>query len=88
MTTPILDIRNLTASYGRISAISGISVTVGSGDIVSVVGPNGAGKTTLLNAIAGLLPASGEVILNGESIAGAADRSSVITRSLSCVGAT
>lgn len=68
MTTGILEVRNLAASYGRIAAIAGIEVSVGAGGIVSVVGPNGAGKTTLLNAIAGLLPASGDVLLDGEPI--------------------
>jgi branched-chain amino acid transport system ATP-binding protein len=66
--TPILEIRGLAASYGKISAISNIDITVADGGIVTVVGPNGAGKTTLLNAVSGLFPSSGEVYLNGERI--------------------
>src|SRR5258708_16457759 len=44
----------MRVSYGAAPAISGVSIRVGTGELVCVVGPNGAGKTTLINAIAGL----------------------------------
>ncbi len=64
-----LEIRNLTAAYGKITALAETSLLIPRGGIVTVVGPNGAGKTTLLNAVAGLIPARGEVLFDGESIA-------------------
>lgn len=68
--TNALEVRSLTASYGKINAIAPITLTIPRGGIVSVVGPNGAGKSTLLCAIAGLLKASGDVFLDGERISG------------------
>jgi branched-chain amino acid transport system ATP-binding protein len=53
--TKLLEVTNLTVSYGGIRAVKGISLTVGEGEIVSLVGSNGAGKTTSLRAISGLL---------------------------------
>lgn len=62
----VLEVRNLCVSYGKIEAVSDISLEVGKGKIVTVIGPNGAGKTTTLAAIMGLLPSKGEVMFNGE----------------------
>jgi len=50
---PILEVSNLTASYGMISALKGIGFSANDKEIVGIVGPNGAGKTTLLECIAG-----------------------------------
>ena len=44
-----------------------VEVSVEPGEVVAVIGPNGAGKSTLLAALAGLLPAEGEVVVDGES---------------------
>lgn len=66
--TPLLRVGPLSAGYGKISVLHGVSLTVHQGSIVSVVGPNGAGKTTLLNAIMGLHPAAGEVSFLGSNI--------------------
>jgi branched-chain amino acid transport system ATP-binding protein len=68
MSTPILEVRDLSVSYGQISATQNISFSVPEGKIVTIIGPNGAGKTTTLNAIAGLLPYGGTVMLNGRNI--------------------
>jgi branched-chain amino acid transport system ATP-binding protein len=68
MSTPILEVRDLSVSYGQISATQNISFTVPEGTIVTVIGPNGAGKSTTLNAVAGLLPYRGTVMLNGRNI--------------------
>src|SRR5919199_1241557 len=62
----MLEIRDLHVSYGPVPILSGISFTVGDGEIVAFIGPNGAGKTTTLNAVAGLVPRRGEVLLDGE----------------------
>ena len=67
----MLEIQNLTARYGSISALRGASLTVGSGEVVGLIGPNGAGKTTLLSTVAGLLtPAVGSIAFEGNDIAG------------------
>jgi branched-chain amino acid transport system ATP-binding protein len=52
----LLEIEDLQVHYGKIRALSGISLTVGEGEIVTLVGANGAGKTTTLKAISGLRP--------------------------------
>jgi len=66
----MLECRGVSASYGRHQAIDDVAIRVAPGEIVVILGANGAGKTTLLNAIAGLVPASGEVTLDGRSLRG------------------
>ena len=62
----MLEVKNLSVSYGAIEAVKDISFTVNDGEIVSLIGANGAGKTTTLHTITGLVPAkSGSVIYNG-----------------------
>jgi branched-chain amino acid transport system ATP-binding protein len=63
---PILEVRDLSVSYGAIRALKGISLTLGADEIVTLIGANGAGKSTTLRAIMGLVPASGgEVFFRG-----------------------
>lgn len=65
----MLAIRTLDVFYGMLQALSGISVDVEKGQIVSILGANGAGKSTLLKTIAGLLKAkSGSIHLDGQKI--------------------
>ena len=67
----MLEIKNLEVSYGAISALHGISLSVPAGSIVTLIGSNGAGKTTTLKTISGLLkPKSGEIVYDGKNIAG------------------
>ena len=67
----MLEIKNLAVNYGAIAALHGISLSVADGKIVTLIGANGAGKTTTLKTISGLLkPASGEIIYDGQNIAG------------------
>ena len=56
----LLSVANLHVSYGKVEAVSGVSLEMQAGHIVTVIGPNGAGKTTLLAALMGLLPSKGE----------------------------
>jgi branched-chain amino acid transport system ATP-binding protein len=63
----ILEVHDLTVSYGAIKAVKGVSLTLGEGEIVTLIGANGAGKTTTLRAIMGLVPcAAGEVRYHGK----------------------
>jgi len=70
----MLEIKDLRTFHGRkIEALRGVSLSVQSGEIVTLIGGNGAGKTTLLRSICGLLPPdSGEIIFQGQQIAGKA----------------
>jgi branched-chain amino acid transport system ATP-binding protein len=65
----LLAVENLSVAYGRVEAVSDVSLSVAAGEIVTVIGANGAGKSTLLNAAMGLLPARGRVAFEGRDIA-------------------
>lgn len=68
---PILEINNLSISFGKLHAVSGVSLKVEEGSLTSVIGPNGAGKTTLFNLISGhYKPDKGEILLKGKDISG------------------
>ena len=65
----MLTVEGLRSRYGRIEALHGIDIEVGSGEIVAVVGANGAGKTTLLRCLSGVQPVSaGSIIFRGEPL--------------------
>jgi ABC-2 type transport system ATP-binding protein len=66
----MITIQDLVKKYGNFTAVDGVSLDVGSGEIHGFLGPNGAGKTTTIRMIAGLLkPTSGRVLVNGHDIA-------------------
>jgi neutral amino acid transport system ATP-binding protein len=69
---PVLEIRDLVAGYSpELDILSGVSIRVLAGEIVTVVGPNGAGKSTLMKAVIGLLaPRTGRVSLRDTDITG------------------
>ncbi len=70
---PILELKNVYSSYGRIKALKGISLKVFPGEIVAMIGANGAGKSTTLMAICGVVPVEkGEIIYDGSPIHGIA----------------
>jgi len=70
-----LNARGVAAGYGGAPIIEGMDIEAKPGELVGVLGPNAAGKTTLLRALAGALPlASGEVLLDGASVAQLAPR--------------
>ena len=75
---PILEVRNLVARYGQITALKGISLNVDEGQVVALIGANGAGKSTTLRVISGLLrPATGDVLIQGRPIRRATPRAIV-----------
>lgn len=65
----MLRIEGLEVWYGKILAVSDISITVEEGEIVGLIGPNGAGKSTILNSIIGVVkPKKGKILMNGDSL--------------------
>lgn len=71
MSENILTIDNLFVKYGNIQALSGISIEVHRGEIVTLIGSNGAGKSTTLRTISGInKPVSGDITFEGDSIIG------------------
>lgn len=70
---PLLEVSDLTAGYGALTVLRGVSLEVRPGEIVSLLGPNGAGKTTTLLACSGLVRVSGgEIAVAGQSVLGVA----------------
>jgi branched-chain amino acid transport system ATP-binding protein len=66
---PALELRGVTAGYGRIEVLHGIDVVAPRGSVIALLGLNGAGKTTTLSAIAGMIPLMrGEIHLHGRPI--------------------
>jgi branched-chain amino acid transport system ATP-binding protein len=81
----MLEVDDVTTTYGAITALRGVSLRVDEGEVVVLVGPNGAGKTTLLNTVAGLLrPASGRVRFRGDDITGT-EPATLVRRGLALV---
>ncbi|MFE7114867.1 ABC transporter ATP-binding protein [Streptomyces sp. NPDC057654] len=69
--TALLEVDDLKVAYGKIQAVKGISFTVDTGQVVTLIGTNGAGKTTTLRTISGLLaPQSGTITFDGRPLTG------------------
>ncbi|AZQ71103.1 ABC transporter ATP-binding protein [Streptomyces luteoverticillatus] len=69
--TALLEVEDLHVAYGKIEAVKGISFTVDTGQIVTLIGTNGAGKTTTLRTLSGLLtPRSGTIRFDGRPLTG------------------
>ncbi len=66
--TVALAAEHITVTYGANVAVDDVSLTVASGQIVGLIGPNGAGKTSLIDAVTGLTPMGGRVVLAGTDI--------------------
>jgi branched-chain amino acid transport system ATP-binding protein len=67
----VLELKDLSKSFGGLTVISGLDMHIDEGEIVSVIGPNGAGKTTLFNLITGIYrPDEGDIVLEGRSLVG------------------
>jgi branched-chain amino acid transport system ATP-binding protein len=70
---PLLELRGVSVAYGKRRALEDVSLTVGAGEMVTLLGANGAGKSTTLRAISGLVrPAAGRVIYDGRDVTTAA----------------
>jgi branched-chain amino acid transport system permease protein len=68
---PILQASAVTRTFGGLTAVNGVDLTIPHSTIIGLIGPNGAGKTTFFNMVTGLLaPDSGEILLNGRSVVG------------------
>ena len=76
-----LDIRSLSANYGKTPVLHDVGLSVERGEVVSLIGPSGSGKSTLLRALTGLTPpTSGDVVIDGERIDYASPRSVRVAR--------
>jgi branched-chain amino acid transport system ATP-binding protein len=74
----MLRVENISATYGRVTALREVSLVVNDGEIVTLIGANGAGKTTLLNAISGVVPLkSGSIWLDDGLLSGLAPHKTV-----------
>jgi branched-chain amino acid transport system ATP-binding protein len=67
---PLLSVTQLGVSYGPVRAVESVSFAVHAGEAVAILGANGAGKSSVVRAIAGLVPASGRMTLNGQRLDG------------------
>ena len=64
----MLELKNISKSYGRQQALKNINLSIPQGEIIGLFGENGAGKTTLMKCVFGFLPYKGDITLNGEKI--------------------
>jgi branched-chain amino acid transport system ATP-binding protein len=70
---PLLDVKNLSKSFGGVHAVQDVTFAIEQGVVYSVIGPNGAGKTTLFNLVTGIYtPTTGDIHLDGTHVVGRA----------------
>lgn len=71
VSPPTLELRHVSAAYGRFRALFDVSFSVAKGSVAAMFGPNGAGKSTIARVVAGLVPpTAGTVLLAGEDVTG------------------
>lgn len=71
MSNVLLDVKQVTKSFGGLTAVDHVSLQLHQGEILGLIGPNGAGKTTLFNVISGnYRPNRGQIVFNGATITG------------------
>ena len=68
--TPNLEVSDVTVRFGGITAVEGVSFTMGAGALSALIGPNGAGKTTLIDALSGFVRYDGSVSVRGRPVDG------------------
>jgi len=69
-TTPIIEIRNVSKRFGKVTAVDNVSLDIVPGEFFVLLGPSGCGKTTLLRMIAGFeLPSEGQILIDGQDMA-------------------
>ncbi len=69
MNSPVVQLKNITKRFGDVVANNNVTLSVNSGEILSILGENGSGKTTLMNMIAGIYrPDEGEILINGHRV--------------------
>ncbi len=67
MSKPVIELKNITKTFGQVVANKNVSLSVNRGEILSILGENGSGKTTLMNMISGIyFPDEGQIFINGE----------------------
>ena len=69
MAERLIELRDITKSFGRVYALGGVNLSVEKGEVVGLIGDNGAGKSTLIKILAGVVkPTSGEILVRGEPV--------------------
>ncbi len=69
MAQHLIELRNITKSFGSVYALGGVTLHVDPGEVVGLIGDNGAGKSTLIKILAGVIkPTSGEIIVQGKTV--------------------
>lgn len=78
---PIISAQNIEKSYGKTSVLHGVSLDVGSGEVLAIMGPSGSGKSTLLHSLAAIItPSHGEIVFDGRNIAKLSDNQRSVLR--------
>ena len=71
MSQALIELRDVTKTYGSVYALGGVSLSVNEGEVVGLIGDNGAGKSTLIKILAGVVrPTSGEILVRGKPVHG------------------
>ena len=71
MAERLIELRDITKSFGRVYALGGVNLCVEKGEVVGLIGDNGAGKSTLIKILAGVVkPTAGEILVRGEPVSG------------------
>jgi branched-chain amino acid transport system ATP-binding protein len=72
VSAPVLETRGLTRTFGGLTAVDDVSLSVGEGQVLGIIGPNGAGKSTFVNLVTGhIKPTAGQVLVDGADLTGA-----------------